>query len=162
VKLGEMIERVLAYEPKPRRKAQVRTGVFVYRALPLALGLPTVLASGVIMLVAAFSSWVRGPQPLFRAFLFLWGLWALLYVVRRITGPWRLEVRGDEVWAFFWPSGSRTWKVANLKVRPAGIASAWEGSTVVVTVQDNRVAFRVFRDLAGMAAFCEVIKRGAA
>jgi uncharacterized membrane protein len=132
---------------------------FWYRPIPTAVALLTFLVAGVVLMGILF--WPRASGSRFAGVvLFLTGAWALFYVMRRLSNPWRVEIEDQELEAASW-RGRRKWSLAELSIRPSSFGSAWEGSAVVAEL-DGRVAFRVFRDLVGYARFCEIIKYGAA
>jgi hypothetical protein len=136
-------------------------GVFSYRLIRTVMGLSFVLVGSVAVMVVVFSPRAHG-SALAGALLFLVGVWGVFYVSRRIAGPWRVEIQEGEVRATFWKGVTRSWALAELSVRPRDLGSFWDGSAIVVRSSDNRIAFRVFRDLVGFRSLCEIITRGAA
>jgi hypothetical protein len=134
--------------------------VFRYQPVRAGIQMSWLFLAGIFLIVLMASPLTKGPGRM-ALLVALGSLWGPFYAVRRLLSPWTLEVDGDLVRATFLIGNRRAWKLDELMIRTPRFGSIWEGSTVVTTSRNGRVAFRVFRDLIGYDKF-RLLVQGAA
>jgi hypothetical protein len=133
-----------------------QVGRITYRypaALPLQITALSLV--GVAVVILATSRRATGSVAAELAIVLV-GVWAVSYTFRRLRNPIRFEIEAGIVRAKYFRGRVKSWELTSLRVRPASLATWWEGATVIMTTHDQ-VAFRIFRDLIGYREFAAAV-----